>query len=183
VRELTQYESDFLDLLRGGTIEQTQNRLKSQYGGMCCLGIACEGFRRRVPETAEWTDSNQFKLLDEQGTWFDMYLPPVVAEFYGLAQADPVMFVLDESQAYGRQLWRVVRATDLNDHLRWDFLRIADAFEYLFRNGKPQTTWDGEFPDNKVGDILTQESNVRGVAPGWEPEDDLCGSANGDIEG
>ena len=167
MRELTEHEAAYLALLRSGEIEQTDGRLR-RCADMCCLGVACESYRR-ITGNGEWMDDFIFKAGPLTAETAESYLPPLVSEFFGLTNltgnGDPVMFVAPD----GDQWWRCLTASSLNDDLHWPFVQIADAFEYVFRNGKPQTVWP-EDVELSMGELCSPvELHVKCLAwDGWK---------------
>lgn len=49
----------WVDALRSGKYEQTQNVLQDADGGYCCLGVACQLYALDHPE-AHWTDEPDY---------------------------------------------------------------------------------------------------------------------------
>jgi len=174
VRELTEHEAAYLALLRSGEIEQVDGRLR-RGAAMCCLGVACESYRR-ITGNGEWMGDFIFKTGPLVADTAETYLHPLVSEFFGLTNltrtGDPIMFVApdgDPRPSTGIQWWRILTASSLNDELHWPFVQIADAFEYVFRNGKPQTVWP-EDVELSTGELCSPvELHVKCLAwDGWK---------------
>ncbi len=127
---LTEPQQKFLEALRSDEFTQTTNRLKDRVtGGMCCLGVACEVYRRETGR-GRWIafglyGADSFMVEGETAINF---MPSYVASWLGLreheARKDP---------AIGRQPGGVViYASYANDELDWNFSKIADGFQELF---------------------------------------------------
>lgn len=108
--------------LRSGAFPQGVGRLRSE-AGYCCLGVACETYRR-VTGKGEW------KTYDNVPSSMNMYfnagessagdvLPQEVREWLGFKQANPMFDVHGE----------LTRASMMNDSLQMTFAEIADVIE------------------------------------------------------
>jgi len=111
-----------VDALRSGEIKQTRGALNVE-GRMCCLGVACEVFRRETGQ-GEWKNSmgcNGFGIGTTEYNTF--LLPPSVREWFGFTGSNPEIYggetteYLDQSAAY------------FNDSLQESFDSIATRFE------------------------------------------------------
>ena len=116
--------------LRSGQYEQGLEALRqvTEDGGyeFCCLGVLCElAAVEGVTEAAYDEDEGAWAYDGESA-----YLPPRVAEWAGLP-------LTEDDSGVGRR-WSLPRVMTpqgeetlvaLNDELRWDFARIADAID------------------------------------------------------
>lgn len=78
----------WVEALQGDEFEQTQGTLHDE-NGYCCLGVACELYRREHPETTSWRVAGTVKKYfgfispsDPHGGYY--VLPSVVSEWLGL---------------------------------------------------------------------------------------------------
>lgn len=112
---------EWVAALRGGEFTQTTGALHDAMG-YCCLGVACETFRR-ITGKGRWDSLYDFDMGDY--TVGDV-LPEVVAGWLGVdtnpalvSAADPVLAEL-------------VLAASLNDEHGYTFADIADAIERTY---------------------------------------------------
>ena len=99
----------FLTALRSGKYKQTTDAL-SKEGGFCCLGVACDVYRKDMGLTSpsisalKWNNRHDGKL------------PKFVANYYGFESTNPY---LEKNN----------KATYCNDALEYSFKKIASLFE------------------------------------------------------
>jgi hypothetical protein len=108
--------------LRSGEYAQGREKLRAsaETGGdaYCCLGVLCElAVADRIIPPAEYDESLGFWLYADDTS---DYPPPAVQEWAGLKEPNPAVTV----DGGGPEFLAVV-----NDDLRWDFARIADAID------------------------------------------------------
>jgi len=118
-----------VDALRSGRFEQGIGALERN-GRHCCLGVACVVARENGLALTTGTDDDAvvFGLGPVNSPeWSEdsrlAHLPRSVMEWYGFDDTCPD---LDDGTGDFES------AVELNDHLRYDFDRIADAFERTF---------------------------------------------------
>lgn len=105
----------FVKALRSGKYKQTVGAL-SKDGGFCCLGVACELYRK---------DKSLKSPSIAALKWNDRYvgtLPPFVAEYYGFGHTNP-------------ELSNGTSAIGNNDNKGKTFPEIADLFEQKYLKG------------------------------------------------
>lgn len=108
--------------LRSGEFSQTESLLRDDTG-YCCLGVACETFRR-VTGGGVWEDLGHFFFfVTPQGAREEQTLPDAVQDWLGVDSCDPMVPRTDDDQ---------MALTELNDCYGWDFSRIAAAIESTF---------------------------------------------------
>lgn len=73
--------------LKSGDFQQTTGRLRLG-GRFCCLGVACERYRRETGNGG-WTEGGHFVVGDEE---VDLGLPAIVANWLGVSPPPPGMF-------------------------------------------------------------------------------------------
>ena len=74
----------WVDALRSGKYTQGQNRLRSDDGKFCCLGVACDLYVQENPTLAEWCggtfltprDDSRSTLAIEVADWLGMKRDP-----------------------------------------------------------------------------------------------------------
>lgn len=117
-----------VEALRSGKYRQTTHKLarydrKGRKKKYCCLGIACEvAYANGVPLKRVSTDSAVvYYDADNHGNTYT--LPKAVRDWYGFEFFDPDL--IDESGERDS-------ASGLNDEKRYNFKRIADAFERTY---------------------------------------------------
>ena len=108
--------------LRSGEFKQGRGQLLTNYGGYCCLGVACEVYRRE--NGGEWID----KEIGSGETQKEFkgsaaVLPVEVEDWLGISSHNPMLF--DSDNEYHS-------ATDLNDSFGYTFDQIADAIERTY---------------------------------------------------
>lgn len=119
----------WVDALRSGLYEQARGKL-SDGDGYCCLGVACE------VAMANGVELRKVRSIEDDGVWVsydeaNSMLPQSVAKWLGLGACCPTfehstcdrladtVYVLDGATS----------VTVLNDRMKLDFNRIADALE------------------------------------------------------
>lgn len=110
--------------LRSGKYIQCRGNLVGHNGGYCCLGVACETFRKETGK-GEWKPDESdggrigFSIDD---TFHVSYLPPQVAEFYGFYHQirNPMLHPYNISP---------LASTEANDVHKFTFNEIADMIE------------------------------------------------------
>lgn len=114
--------------LRSREFSQGRGALADKQGNYCCLGVACELFRRDTGE-GRWTDSSgsvkDYEVGEYEG---DGVLPRPVQEYYGFSLDDPrlITVIAEETDHYEN-----VCAASLNDEGK-TFAEIADLFEAYY---------------------------------------------------
>ncbi len=109
----------WVEALRSGEFTQAHKSLHPTDDGYCCLGVACELYRRETGD-GEWvtTDKRLGWLFQADNTSIDYFMHPTVQKWIGLREplgAAPEM--------PGGSL------TALNDSCGYDFMEIADVIE------------------------------------------------------
>jgi hypothetical protein len=123
----------WVDALRSGEFKQGYGQLRDETFNNeyrhCCLGVACEVFRRETGRGA-WTDSNDFVVHheDENLEVASSHLPPSVIRWFGLPCKDPLIAGSSSSRY----------ATIRNDADRWTFEQIADGTERTYIKEKTE---------------------------------------------
>jgi hypothetical protein len=116
----------WVDALRSDEFKQGKQRLRTSDGGYCCLGVACEIYRRETGQ-GEWTEDNGFKTAGHHDRFV---LPNAVSDWLGLTAAQGVV---DETlvtiDAGSDEPYEVQTLTGLNDAANYDFNQIADVIE------------------------------------------------------
>lgn len=92
--------------LLSGKYKQARNKLRTESGAMCCLGVACE-----ISNLSKWDGGG---YLEE-----DSYLPVQVRDWLGLS----------DRQGYFRNGDSTTKLTYLNDSRHLTFAEIADIIE------------------------------------------------------
>lgn len=70
------------DALESGEYQQTQQQLRDgRKNAFCCLGVACEVYRKETG-VGRWSADGVFRIGTDDG--YDLGLPPTVAEWFGL---------------------------------------------------------------------------------------------------
>lgn len=128
-----------VDALRSGQYAQASNQL-AYIGGdggdrFCCLGVAMEiAIANGCPITYRDDDdpdrngqATRFYLDAEGNNEETNVLTYAAMEWYGFHDTNPDLTVSREMNVKGRET-----ASELNDSARWDFAKIADAFEATF---------------------------------------------------
>ena len=100
--------------LRSGEYQQITGQLREGDNGRCCLGVACDTYKRLTGK-GEW-DEDIF--VAEKDSYCSAELPDIVMTFFGFSKSDPEL-------DYGQQ------ATTLNDQQGKTFAEIADLIEKL----------------------------------------------------
>lgn len=110
----------WVEALRSGNYTQTSNALRDNQG-YCCLGVACDVFRKKTKH-GRW-DDDVFVIGDMAE---DGVLPDRVANWLGL-DVNPIINP-------GGRLSEEQTASSCNDELCWNFNQIADAVERTYLN-------------------------------------------------
>lgn len=119
--------------LRSGKYKQGKERLRTEDGGMCCLGVLCDLFAQHA---RAWGEEKKAGWVEEgeRKNWFHcessgavetkkQYPPTAVMEWAGLKVNDPVLTVKPESWVKERTCSRC------NDIDNLTFEQIADLIE------------------------------------------------------
>ena len=114
--------------MRSGRFQQTRNVLHDELG-YCCLGVACETYRRLAD-----LDAADFGKNWEQDEMSGVYyfqaeselLPDLVTDWLELEE-DPILLVNGKEEA----------CSVLNDTRKLNFAAIADAIERTYLNASP----------------------------------------------
>ena len=109
-----QARKEWVKDLRSGEYQQITGQLREGDNGRCCLGVACDTYKRLTGK-GEW-DDNTFVANENDFCSFE--LPDIVMTFFGFDNTDPY---LNNS----------LTATTLNDDRRKTFIEIADLIEKL----------------------------------------------------
>lgn len=110
-----------VDALRSGEFNQAQGVLENEHGN-CCLGVACRvAMKNGLYVKVDRHEGDPSTLFDGQG----IDLPLSVQEWYGFEQYNPLLKPEDDVDGY-------CGAIHLNDYKKYDFNKIADAFERTF---------------------------------------------------
>lgn len=114
--------------LRSGQFQQTRNVLHDD-AGYCCLGVACETYRRLADlDAADY--GKDWERDEESGVhYFQLeseLLPGVVTGWLDL-EDDPILIVNGKEET----------CSVLNDTLKLNFSAIADAIEHTYLNASP----------------------------------------------
>jgi hypothetical protein len=115
----------WIDALRSDEFKQGKGALRLEEDGEvfhCCLGVACELYRRENPEeVGDWRPTVEFGqtfgILDA-----DAVLPDEVRDWLGLDDRNPEVHFADEDFALAL----------VNDTMRADFKRIADLIQSTY---------------------------------------------------
>jgi hypothetical protein len=105
--------------LRSGEYQQAGGKLRTNWGGFCCLGVACElaAIEGVIPE---W----------DGGYCGDNQVPPeAVVNWLGLTSECGATDEVERAWGSGGQVIRSLPLTVLNDETKWSFDRIADLVE------------------------------------------------------
>lgn len=113
-----------VDALRSGEFEQTNYCLRKGTNAFCCLGVACEIFRR---ETAQGAWERHGFRIDE--ILEDVTLPGSVQCWFGFSSDNPI--IGNEEDGINKS------AISQNDTLRLPFATIADRFEATYLQPEP----------------------------------------------
>ncbi len=121
--ELTEPQQALISALLGDEFEQGRNALRYQQAGgdrFCCLGVGCEVYRR-MTGLGRWDTAiyGSIPFIDSAGRTNSTTMPTEVAEFFGLPDGNPEIYM-------GK------RAVTLNDGNLWNFRQIAEAFRETF---------------------------------------------------
>lgn len=127
----------WVDALNSGEFQQGQKALNNN-DGMCCLGVACEVYRREtgIGQWKDYDDGDGRKIFDTglgKKDYFDhndmswSSMPDHVAEWYGLDNEDDL--ITDIPGPYGGTNAHVIW---LNDKLDYNFKQIAEAIDRCF---------------------------------------------------
>jgi hypothetical protein len=121
--------------LESGEFPQDTGRLRSR-NGYCCLGVACERYRRETGD-GQWQETYNGTMPSvgysfvTDGIPEAAVLPRKVADWYGLELNPPLPGVTIPApliSEHGAFPATATRATHYNDDLRAGFTRIAAAF-------------------------------------------------------
>lgn len=104
---------DLVDTLRSEKYTQISWKLRDYEKGRCCLGVACEVYKRRTGK-GRWR-RQVFTAGDSSGS----VMPLGVFKYFGFESANPI-FKDDTIQA---------SASAVNDGLRFSFAEIGDLIE------------------------------------------------------
>lgn len=113
----------WVEALRSGVYAQATGKLRDG-GGYCCLGVACDVFRKRTKH-GKWVqdvDGWMFVIGRENA---GEVLPDRVQHWLGLDHDNPP--INTEGKSTSEQ-----EASYANDNLGWGFNQIADAIERLY---------------------------------------------------
>lgn len=122
-----------VDALRSGEFEQCTGGLHED-GSYCCLGVACEIYRRHAGENGHWDKDDPDMFIayhpdDGRETWDETELPAAVRSWYGFKHCNPVL--TNARDAAGKE-YDDSSASVLNDNEGLDFVEIARAFKETF---------------------------------------------------
>lgn len=100
--------------LRSGEYQQITGQLREEDNGRCCLGVACDTYKRLTGK-GSWNDDI---FVTDKDDFSSSELPEVVMLFFGFYKKDP-------------ELDGDITATTLNDGENKTFAEIADLVEKL----------------------------------------------------
>ncbi len=113
--------------LRSGQYKQTRSQLrKTLPEAYCCLGVACDIFRRDEEIAERFREAFDGTPLDWDGVAFldaDTQLPEDVAEYYGFRTQEGAFWIDGPA---GTDFATLI---DLNDSAKKSFAEIADVIE------------------------------------------------------
>lgn len=119
---MNEHAQKLVEALRSGEFEQMLSRLRATQDGQpsyCCLGVACEIYRRETGEGA-WNDNDDFVI---DGSDHSSFLPTAVREWLSFSTTDGYMAITLENGGSFSSL------TELNDEAELSFAEIADVIE------------------------------------------------------
>lgn len=120
----------WVEALRSKEFQQARESLCNGVGH-CCLGVGAEVFRR-LTGRGQWKGvrgEDGEMSFEVDGHTSTTFLPPPVAEFYGLRTTRGTLRDAIPVTADHDDEWAAKTLYDLNDEGRWDFNRIADLIE------------------------------------------------------
>ena len=127
---LTEPQQQFLDNLLSGEFVQGAGALRRNDDTWCCLGVACETYRRVTGE-GEWDTKNKSSWTSYEfilaGRYEDSVMPWEVARWLGLGSQNPY---LERNTAAEYNDGTAI--DDRGDTVKWDFAKIAEGFKKLF---------------------------------------------------
>lgn len=88
---MNENEAKLVAALRSGEFTQGTGHLRPADDKYCCLGVACELYRREFPTSAEWDedyDPAKFMMLDDSDDDSDTSLPDEVRQWLGWTSTD-----------------------------------------------------------------------------------------------
>ena len=126
---LTEPQQQFLDNLLSGEFVQGTGALRRNDNTWCCLGVACETYRRATGE-GEWNLWNSSEISYEfilDGKHEDSVMPWEVARWLGLESQNPYINEYNTAAEYndGTALFG-------GKEVKWNFEEIAEGFKKLF---------------------------------------------------
>ncbi len=111
----------WLKALRSGKYKQGQNKLKTDQGNFCCLGVLTDLYIKSVEgrkNKARWNGS----LLAVKGiTEFTGLLPSKVKKWAGIDERNPSLCLKGDDAKFGAAYW--------NDNTRVGFKGVANRIE------------------------------------------------------
>jgi len=84
--ELTKEQRKWINELKSGRYSQCEGFLKTKKGkntSYCCLGVACETFKRRC-HLKQRAYGGSISFINKDGSAYDSYLPPDVQDILGI---------------------------------------------------------------------------------------------------
>ena len=112
--------------LRSGKYKQTTSVPRNKDDHFCFLGVVFELYRETHPE-ARWVIVDEAYSFEVDGMLFDAALPPSVAKWLGVEEADPLLDIRSEDGTkYSAE------ATECNDSLGLSFKQLANALERTY---------------------------------------------------
>ena len=129
---LTEPQQQFLDNLLSGEFVQGTGALRRNDNTWCCLGVACETYRRETRE-GEWNLWNSSEISYEfilDGRHEDSVMPWEVARWLGLESQNP--YIADDGYTNTAAEYNDGTALLGEEVVKWDFTKIAEGFKKLF---------------------------------------------------
>lgn len=88
-------KAKWVSALRSGKYRQAKERLQSDSGGFCCLGVLCDLYIKEHPSLAEWHFNPDYTYgstsIKSSGTFEHIYLPSDVANWAGFPASGDVI--------------------------------------------------------------------------------------------
>lgn len=109
----------WIKALRSKKYSQGFSVLREDKNSFCCLGVACDIFRKET-KTGEWQEMEKgYKFVTNTGIEDIDDLPDEVKDWYGLEKPEP----------YIKGKWL---GADYNDNLGYSFKKIANLLEKTY---------------------------------------------------
>lgn len=105
---------EWVEALMSGDYRQNYGSLKGTNGAYCCLGVACDLYRKRFPYACGWTRTGNFAHQGVDG-FRGASMPYPVTEWLGVVRGIPLVSMGNS----------VVSISHLNDIEKLDFDHLA----------------------------------------------------------